>query len=141
MLSSAAFSNNENCASSSSRHIIKQGYLFKRGGSGILTHWKLKFIVLASNATEDGTMSTTLFVNDTRDQLNAPKHQVNVDTAKVGVKTNNPSKYSGIASASLSNFFSGGRRGTPRYPFSVNNAEKKVIPHKLTCGMLTCFLK
>ncbi|KAJ3063409.1 hypothetical protein HK102_008473 [Quaeritorhiza haematococci] len=55
MLSTYSTSNTRN-----SRRTIKQGFVFKRGGSGFLAHWRLKFLVLQISNPPSGAAGTNI---------------------------------------------------------------------------------
>lgn len=57
--------------SGQNKQVIKQGYLNKKGGSGFIAKWRLKFI---SIVREGG--SVVLNVHDKRNQSIPPKHRV-----------------------------------------------------------------
>lgn len=61
---------------------IKQGYLNKRGGSGFLARWRLKFVSLSLESTQ-----AVLSIHDKRSQ--APKHRIPLNATHVEIPTKN----------------------------------------------------
>ncbi|KAI9102062.1 translation initiation factor eIF3 subunit 135-domain-containing protein [Phlyctochytrium arcticum] len=79
-------------AANTSARPIKQGWVFKKGGTRFLASWRLKYLVLVGNLTN--LDAALLQVYDTVDQTRPPKHEIRlngidvfeVDNAKGGKK-------------------------------------------------------
>ncbi|KAI8588718.1 hypothetical protein BDZ88DRAFT_177724 [Geranomyces variabilis] len=70
-------------ASNTSTQTLKQGWVFKKGGSGFLSHWRLKYVVLS----ETNSGEAKLLVYDQVDQSRPPKHEIWLHGATIDVLT------------------------------------------------------
>jgi hypothetical protein len=61
---------------------LKQGWILKKAGSGILAQWKPKYIVLQQ--TQHGF---ALFLFDNRDQTKKPKHEIMIHDMRIDTKS------------------------------------------------------
>ncbi|KAJ3223612.1 hypothetical protein HK099_000904 [Clydaea vesicula] len=102
----------------SKRNIIKQGFIFKRGGSSILSHWKQKFLVLSTSFdAEKNKFNTLLTVYDKRDQLLPPKNEINFSECSVILETKSMDKKINIGPKNNKYFFA----------LTVNGVNKKKV--------------
>ncbi|KAI8913757.1 translation initiation factor eIF3 subunit 135-domain-containing protein [Powellomyces hirtus] len=72
---------------------LKQGWVLKKGGSGFLAHWRLKYLVLAGGS-EYTKGDARLLVYDQVDQSRPPKHEIWLRDATVDILVGN--KTSGV---------------------------------------------
>lgn len=100
---------------------IKQGFVYKRGGSGLLAHWKLKYLILSSSSNNPNLV--TLQIYDKRDQSEPPKHEIKLQDAAVEVVLPQLGGASG-ALASRLEILRGG--SSSKYTFSISNRSRKV---------------
>ncbi|KAJ3288645.1 hypothetical protein HK104_008043 [Borealophlyctis nickersoniae] len=93
---------------------LKQGWVFKRGGSRFISHWRLKYLVLlprdpassaAAHTSTHGTSSSSsskcdfvLQIFDQVDQIRPPKHEIYLRDAQVHVPgtTVSQAKFAGL---------------------------------------------
>ncbi|KAI8816801.1 translation initiation factor eIF3 subunit 135-domain-containing protein [Fimicolochytrium jonesii] len=61
---------------------LKQGWVLKKGGSGFLAHWRLKYLVLVGSPDSYGS-PMKLLVYDQVDQSRPPKHEIALRDASV----------------------------------------------------------
>ncbi|KAJ3010407.1 hypothetical protein HKX48_007407, partial [Thoreauomyces humboldtii] len=69
-------------------HPLKQGWVLKKGGSGFLSHWRLKYLVLRPSETT-GIAGARLLVYDQIDQTKPPKHEILLKETTVDVLVGN----------------------------------------------------
>ncbi|KAJ3332136.1 hypothetical protein HDU76_001170 [Blyttiomyces sp. JEL0837] len=95
MLSTVDHHINQNAAqaatsssSSSRRQLIKQGWMLKRAGSGLLAQWRLKYMILCMIQVVPNSTAgkVVLQVYDQVDQSMPPKHEIFLHEAEIEVK-------------------------------------------------------
>lgn len=85
--------------------IVKQGFIFKKGGNGLFFKWKLKFAKIVFQKDH-----FALLIYDKRDELEAPKHSISFK--KATIQNAEPSKRLKKA-------------GVPQYPFTIVSEARK----------------
>lgn len=62
----------------------KQGWILKKGGTGLLAPWKQKYLILRPRSVAPGA-ALVLHVNDKRDVSLAPKHEISAGDLRVDI--------------------------------------------------------